>query len=273
MKVSLIETGLFKLDGGAMFGVVPKRLWQRLNPPDENNMCTWAMRCLLIETEDRKILVDTGIGEKQDDKFRSHFEPHGDDSLFNSLAEQRLKLEDITDVFLTHLHFDHVGGAVTRDASGSLVPTFPNASYWSNEVHWNWAMHPNQREKASFLKENFVPLQEHGVLHFIPVVEDFEWIPGINIRFAYGHTEAMMLLYIKGEEETYVYCADVIPSSYHISMPYVMSYDVRPLLTLEEKGKILTEAYEQQQTLIFEHDPKVAMGKITKNDRGRFVMA
>ena len=166
LKITSIPTGFFKLDGGAMFGVVPRRLWQRTQQPDENNMCTWAMRCLLIETGDRKILVDTGLGDKQDDKFRSHFEPHGTDSLLGSLKNNGYSPEDITDVFLTHLHFDHVGGAVTRNDQGELVPTFPNATYWTNQKHYDWALNPNPRERASFLKENFVPLQEYGVLKF-----------------------------------------------------------------------------------------------------------
>ena len=221
LKITSIPTGFFKLDGGAMFGVVPRRLWQRTQPPDENNMCTWAMRCLLIETGDRKILVDTGLGDKQDDKFRSHFEPHGTDSLLGSLKNNGYSPEDITDVFLTHLHFDHVGGAVTRNDQGELVPTFPNATYWSNQKHFDWALNPNPREAASFLHENFVPLQEHGVLKFIPVIDGgTEWIPGIKVHFVYGHTEAMMLPEIDQGEHAVMYCADLIPVSYtHLTLP------------------------------------------------------
>ncbi len=273
MKVQIIDTGLFKLDGGAMFGVVPKQLWARLNPPDEHNMCTWAMRCILIETEDRKILVDTGLGDKQDAKFRSHFEPHGDADLLKSLAGKGYLPEDITDVFLTHLHFDHVGGAVCFDENEQLVPTFPKATYWSNERHYNWAFDPNPREKASFLKENFVPLKDAGVLKFIPVTEeDYQWLPGIRIRFVYGHTEAMMMLFVDFGSETMVYCADLIPSSFHIGLPYVMSYDVRPLLTMQEKTRLLKEAVANDYVLFFEHDPKLACARLKTNDRGRVII-
>ncbi|MFN7119459.1 MAG: MBL fold metallo-hydrolase [Saprospiraceae bacterium] len=274
MNISIIETGFFKLDGGAMFGIVPKRLWQKLNPPDENNLCTWAMRCLLIETDTRKILIDTGIGDKQDARFRAHFEPFGEKTLFTSLAEKGIQPEAITDVLLTHLHFDHVGGAVKKDSNNNFVPTFPNATYWSNEVHWNWAMQPNEREKASFLKENFVPLQEAGVVQFIDIQkDDVEWLPGIHLRFVYGHTEAMMLPIIQYNNHTFIYCADVIPSSYHIGMPYIMSYDVRPLLTLEEKERILMEAVAGKHRLIFEHDPFTASATVTQDERGRIIAA
>lgn len=271
IKLTTIPTGLFKLDGGAMFGVVPRRLWQRLNPPDENNMCTWAMRCLLIETDNRKILIDTGIGDKQDEKFRSHFEPHGTDSLIGSLDQYGISPEAITDVFLTHLHFDHVGGAVKKDENDNLVPTFPNATYWSNEQHWNWAMNPNPREKASFLKENFVPLKEHGVLKFIPVQDGgVEWLPGLTVHFAYGHTEAMMLLEIKTETDTVMYCADLMPSHFHLGLPYVMSYDIRPLETLKEKKWLLDKAVNENLVLFYEHDPVMEMGRVRVDERGKY---
>ena len=273
MEVNVIDTGFFKLDGGAMFGVVPKSLWSRIQPADENNLCTWAMRCLLVQTTGRNILIDTGIGDKQSEKFRSHFQPHGSDTLLNSLQQSGLSAEDITDVFLTHLHFDHVGGAVKRNAEGDLVPTFPNATYWSNEKHYNWAIRPNPREKASFLKENIIPLKEAGVLQFLPVQkEDLEWLPGFKVRFVYGHTEAMMVPIIDFRGKRLFYCADVIPSSFHVSLPYIMSYDLRPLMTLEEKTRILEEAVTNQGYLFFEHDPKTAAATIKKNDRNRFVL-
>lgn len=275
MKLHTIDTGLFKLDGGAMFGVVPRQLWQRLNPPDENNMCTWAMRCLLIDTGSRKILVDTGLGDKQDEKFRKHFSPHGADSLLASLAAHGLAPKDITDVFLTHLHFDHVGGAVSRNAAGELVPTFPQATYWSNQRHYDWAFSPNPRERASFLKENFVPLQEAGVLRFLPTESADQWIEweeGIHYRLVHGHTEAMMLLKIPMAEQHLIYCADLLPSSYHIGLPYVMSYDVRPLKTLEEKTALLEEAVVENYLLYFEHDPEISCGFVEKNERGRIVL-
>lgn len=272
MKISVIKTGLFKLDGGAMFGVVPKRMWERLNPPDEHNMCTWAMRCLLIETATQKILVDCGMGDKQDAKFRSHFEPHGSDTLSNSLTEKGLGAEDITDVFLTHLHFDHCGGAVLRNEAGELVPAFPNANYWTNQKHLDWALHPNPRERASFLKENIVPLQEAGVLRFIEESDLQNVFENIDVKFAYGHTEAMMTLYIRTADFTLVYCADVIPSSYHVGIPYVMSYDLRPLVTMEEKTALLEEAVAKRQILFFEHDPEVECATVRKNEKGRIVL-
>ena len=273
MKLTTIPTGFLKLDGGAMFGIVPKQLWQRLNPPDEKNLCTWAARCLLIETGDRKILVDTGMGDKQDAKFRSHFEPHGEDTLLKSLTNNNLSPVDITDVFLTHLHFDHVGGAVRYDEDRNLVPTFPNATYWSNERHWNWALQPNAREKASFLKENFVPLQEAGCVQFIKVSDELvDWIPGIQIQFVYGHTEAMMLLHIEHQQQTIVYCADLMPSSYHIGMPYVMAYDLRPLETLKEKEALLNKAVDEHYILFFEHDPKTECASVKRNEKGRVII-
>jgi glyoxylase-like metal-dependent hydrolase (beta-lactamase superfamily II) len=273
MKVRFVHTGFFKLDGGAMFGIVPRRMWEKLNPPDENNMCTWAMRCLLLETEDRKILVDTGLGDKYDEKFKKHFEPHGEESLASSLEEIGLGPEDITDVFFTHLHFDHAGGATRKNAAGELVPTFPNATYWTNEPHYQWALHPNEKERASFLKENFVPLEKAGVLRFIEVQEDpVEWIPGVVIHFLYGHTEAMMGLEIQLPHHTLFYSADLMPSSYHIGLPYVMSYDVRPLITLQEKRTILEKAVDNNWWLLFEHDPETEAASLERNERRRIVL-
>jgi glyoxylase-like metal-dependent hydrolase (beta-lactamase superfamily II) len=272
MKISIVDSGNLKLDGGAMFGVVPKQLWQNMNRPDENNKCTWSMRCLLIEKDGKKILVDTGIGNKQGEKFRKHFEPHGEASLISSLKALGHDPEEITDVLLTHLHFDHVGGATRYNEKGENVPLFPAATYWSNEVHYDWALYPNAREKASFLQENFVPLKEQGKLKFIDVQkEDVEWMPGIKIRFVYGHTEAMMVPILDLNGQTMVYCADVMPSSYHLGMPYVMSYDVRPLKTLEEKGRILEDAIENQHQLFFEHDPAIACVTVKRDEKGRIV--
>ena len=279
MKISVINTGFFKLDGGSMFGIVPKRMWGKLNPPDENNLCTWAMRCLLIETQDRKILIDTGMGDKQDDKFKSHFEPFGDDNLLQSLENQGVKVEDITDVFLTHLHFDHCGGAVSHSpsntegvASSVLKPTFPNAIYWSNQKHWDWAMKPNAREAASFLKENFVSLQEHGVLKMIEVRDNIEFIENIQILFTHGHTEAMMMLKITIGDKTLLYCADTLPSKWHIGLPYIMAYDVRPLESLKEKTWLLEAAATEGWYLFFEHDPTTECATVKKDERGRIVL-
>lgn len=272
MKLSIIETGLFKLDGGAMFGVVPKVMWKKINPPDGENLCTWAMRCLLVDTGERRILIDTGMGDKQDEKFRSHFHPHGDTDLFKSLTAKGYSVEDITDVLLTHLHFDHVGGAVSYRGQ-ELVPTFPNATYWSSEKHYDWAMHPNPREAASFLKENIEPLQKAGVLEFIPESsEDVDWIPGIQLRFVYGHTEAMMLPLITYRGKTLVFCADLIPSSGHLGLPYIMSYDLRPLDTMDEKKRMLNEALERGYYLFFEHDPRIACITVQRDERGRTTM-
>lgn len=273
MKLSIIETGLFKLDGGAMFGVVPRTLWAKQNPPDEKNLCTWSMRCLLIETDDRKILIDTGIGNKQDERFMSHFEPHGNDSLKLSLSNKGLTPADITDVLITHFHFDHVGGAVMRDNNGDLLPYFPNAKYWTNQDHYDWAYTPNYREKASFLKENFVPLKDHSVLNYIPVEQGIEWLPGINIHFSFGHTEAMMIPHIQlPNGNVVVFCADQMPSSFHVRMPYVMAYDIRPLVTIEERKWLYDIALKDNYYLFFEHDPKHICGQLIKNEKGRFAI-
>lgn len=253
MILHTIETGLFKLDGGAMFGVVPKSIWQKTNPADANNMCTWAMRCLLIEDGDRLILVDTGIGNKQDEKFLKHYYLHGDDTLDRSLAAKGFSTTDITDVFLTHLHFDHCGGAIVREGD-RLVPAFKNAAYWSNEKHWDWAVHPNAREKASFLKENILPIQESGQLSFVSTEEGTEFLPGFNIRYAFGHTDAMMLPQLTYKNKTIIYAADLLPSTGHIPLPYVMSYDMFPLQTLKEKQTFLEEAAANNYVIYLEHD-------------------
>lgn len=255
MKLFTINAGFFKLDGGAMFGVVPKSIWQKTNPADENNLCNWAMRCLLIVDGERKILIDNGIGYKQDERFLKHYYLHGDNTLEKSLQNHGFSKEDITDVFLTHLHFDHCGGSIEKLEDGSLVPAFKNATYWSNKAHWEWAVNPNDREKASFLKENILPIQESGKLKFIDTVDGVDFTDHIKIRFAFGHTDAMMLPQINYRGKTILYMADMLPSIGHIPMPYVMSYDMFPLKTLNEKKKFLTEALENDYVLYLEHDP------------------
>lgn len=254
MKLYPINAGNFKLDGGAMFGVVPKSMWQKLNKPDENNLCSWAMRCLLVEDGKRLILIDNGMGYKQDAKFFGHYFLHGDDTLETSLAKTGFNKDDITDVFLTHLHFDHCGGSIEKDGD-KLVPAFKNAVYWSNENHWQWATQPNDREKASFLKENILPIKESGQLQFIDVKNGISFTDNITIRFFNGHTEAMMLPQVNYKERTIVYMADLLPSIAHIPIPYVMAYDTKPLETLKEKKSFLTEAQENNYILFFEHDP------------------
>ena len=270
MKIHALDTGLFKLDGGAMFGVVPKAMWQKLNPPDANNMCTWAMRCLLIEDGGRLVLVDNGIGEKQDEKFRGHFYLHGDDSLEKSLRQLGFTSSDITDVFLTHLHFDHCGGSVVRRPDGMLQTAFANATYWSNAAHWDWATHPNAREKASFLRENILPIQESGQLQFIdPAAGVPAALPQFSeLLFADGHTEKMMVPVIQYEGRTLAYMADLLPSTGHLPLPYVMSYDVRPLVTLSEKEAVLRRAAEENWVLILEHDAQHEACTVQLTDKG-----
>jgi len=274
MKLYAIETGSFKLDGGAMFGVVPKSIWSRLNAPDENNLCTWAMRCLLIEDGNRLILVDNGVGNKQREKFFSYYYLHGDNSLDKSLAMHGFNKDDITDVFLTHLHFDHCGGSIIRDGD-RLIPAFKNATFWSNQEHWNWAIYPNEREKASFLKENILPIQESGQLQFIEVVnvEDDKLIEtsfteNITIRFVSGHTEKMMLPQIQYKGKTIVFMADLLPSTAHIPLPYIMAYDMFPLTTLWEKKSFLNEALNNNYILFFEHDAKHECCTLYETERG-----
>jgi glyoxylase-like metal-dependent hydrolase (beta-lactamase superfamily II) len=270
MKLYSIETGFFKLDGGAMFGVVPKSIWNKLNPSDENNLCRWALRCLLIENGKRLILVDNGIGTKQDAKFFGHYYLHGDDSLDKSLNKVGFNKADITDVFLTHLHFDHCGGSIEK-VGDKLMPAFKNATYWSNERHWKWATEPNDREKASFLKENILPIQESGQLKFIEFSASSSIVPfmeDIQVRLVNGHTEAMMLPQINYKGGTIVYMADLMPSVAHLPIPYVMAYDMFPLTTLLEKKSFLKEAIDYDYTLFFEHDPLNECCSLQQTERG-----
>ncbi len=257
MKIHVLNTGFFKLDGGAMFGVVPKSIWQKTNPADENNMCSWAMRSLLIEDGNRLILIDAGIGDKQSEKFFSHYYMYGNDSLHGNLEKLGFHANDITDVFLTHLHFDHCGGAIVwNESKDGYRPAFPNATYWSTEQHWKWATEPNPREKASFLAENILPIQESGQLKFIERTGDFtkNAFPNIDVLFVDGHTESMMIPHIEYQGKTLVFMADLLPSSGHIPLPYVMGYDTRPLITMTEKKNFLNKASAENYVLFLEHD-------------------
>ncbi len=266
MNLFSINTGYFKLDGGAMFGVVPKSIWNKINPADENNMCNWALRCLLIQDGNRLTLIDTGIGNKQSDKFFGHYFLHGDDTLEKSLAVKGFSKDDITDVILTHLHFDHCGGAIMKEVD-KLIPAFKNAIYWSNQRHWDWATNPNEREKASFLSENILPIQQSGQLKFIETnAADFP--PNIMIRQVFGHTEAMMLPQVTYKGKTILYMADLLPSAGHIPLPYVMGYDMFPSTTLTEKQSYLTEALQNDYVLFFEHDPVIECCTLQMTDKG-----
>jgi glyoxylase-like metal-dependent hydrolase (beta-lactamase superfamily II) len=267
MKLHSIDTGFFKLDGGAMFGVVPKAIWNKTNPADANNLCTWAMRCLLIEDGNRLILIDTGIGDKQDEKFFSHYYLHGNATIDSSLAKLGFHREDITDVFLTHLHFDHVGGAIKREGD-KLIPAFKNAVYWINKKHWDWSLNPNDREKASFLKENILPIQESGQLRFIEAHDNVTFTDQISIRFVYGHTESMMLPLIAYKERQILYMADLLPSVGHLPLPYVMAYDMFPLQTLTEKKIFLNEAVANNYVLFLEHDPVNECCTLQQTEKG-----
>jgi glyoxylase-like metal-dependent hydrolase (beta-lactamase superfamily II) len=268
MRLSAVNAGHFKLDGGAMFGVVPKSMWSKLNPADDNNMCSWAMRCLLVEEGNRLILIDNGMGDKQDAKFFSHYYLHGEDNLEKSIHKAGYSLDQITDVFLTHLHFDHCGGSIqyTDSSRSKLETTFKNAAYWTNEDHWNWAIHPNSREKASFLKENIFPIQESGQIQFL---EKGQFLSrGFETIFVDGHTEAMMLPLIHYKGKKILFCADLLPSAGHLPIPYVMSYDVRPLQTLVEKTNLLNQALEEEWILFFEHDPLIECAMLERTEKG-----
>lgn len=271
MKIYPLNTGFFKLDGGAMFGVVPKTLWSRTNPADANNMCDWAMRSLLIESGDRLILIDTGIGDKQSEKFFSHYYLFGNDSLHGNLKALGFHADDITDVFLTHLHFDHCGGAIqwNKDRTG-FEPVFKNATYWSTENHWKWATEPNAREKASFLSENILPIRESGQLQFVNRTGDFTTnvFPDIDVLFVDGHTESMMIPHIRYQGKTLVFMADLLPSVGHIPLPYVMGYDTRPLITLNEKELFLNRATENNYYLFLEHDSANEVCTLQMTEKG-----
>lgn len=274
MNLYSINTGYFKLDGGAMFGVVPKSIWNKINPADENNMCSWALRSLLIEDGNRLILIDTGMGNKQDAKFFGYYYLHGNDSLDKSLQKHGFHRDDITDVFLTHLHFDHCGGSIERKGD-MLVPAFKNVKFWSNKEHWDWAIHPNEREKASFLKENILPIQESGQLQFIDIAAgtngklgSTSFAENISVRFVNGHTQAMMLPQLSYKGKTIVYMADLLPSQGHMPIPYVMAYDMIPLTTLNEKKSFLKEASENDYILFFEHDPQYECCTLQQTERG-----
>jgi glyoxylase-like metal-dependent hydrolase (beta-lactamase superfamily II) len=268
MQLYSINAGNFKLDGGAMFGVVPKSIWNKLYPADENNMCSWAMRCLLIESGNKLILVDTGMGNKQDDKFFGYYYLHGNDSVESNLNKYGFTTNDITDVVLTHLHFDHCGGAIQHNAARTgYEPAFKNAHYYSHSKHWDWAMNPNAREKASFLKENILPIQESGQLKFIDLMNE-SLLPELSFINVYGHTEAMQLPVIRYKNTTIAYMADLIPSAAHLPLPYVMGYDMRPLETLKEKKEVLEKAVEQNWLLYFEHDSQIECVSLERTEKG-----
>ena len=272
MKLYAIETGNFKLDGGAMFGVVPKTIWNRTNPADANNLIDIAARCLLIEDDKRLILIDTGMGDKQSDKFYGYYSLWGSHSLDKSLAEHGFQRDDITDVFMTHLHFDHCGGSVqwNKDKTG-YEPAFKNAKFWSNENHWEWATKPNPREKASFLSENILPMQESGQLNFIKRPEgDFleKSELGFGIFFADGHTEKQMIPHIQYKDKTIIFCADLLATAGHIPVAYVMGYDTRPLLTMPEKTKFLNAAADNNFYLFLEHDAHNQIITVQHTEKG-----
>jgi len=252
MKLIPIETGNLKLDGGAMFGVVPKVLWNRYYPADDNNLCNWAMRCLLVVDGERKVLIDNGIGNKQDEKWLQHYHLNGDDTLEKSLQSAGYRYEDITDVVLTHLHFDHCGGSIVGNEHEGYKTAFPNATYWTSRKQWEWAINPNRREKASFLKENILPIRDSGQLKLFE--KEGEHIPNITFKLFFGHTDGQVIPHINVNGKTVVFMADLMPSTAHIPVAWVMAYDTRPLITLDEREKFYAEALKNNYILFFEHD-------------------
>ena len=267
MKLYTIDTGFFKLDGGAMFGVVPKSLWNKVNPADENNMCNWAMRCLLIEDGNNLVLIDNGMGNKQDDKFFSYYFLNGDDSLEQSLAKYGFKPEDVTHNILSHLHFDHCGGGIkwNKDRTG-YEAFFPNATYITGKQQWELAMKPNAREKASFLKENLLPMQELGKLQLVE--NEGEILPNISVKFVNGHTAGMMIPHISYNEKMLVYMADLMPAHFYTSAAWIMAYDTSPLISMQEKAVFLNAAAENGHILFFEHDPVIECATVEKTEKG-----
>ena len=270
MRLYPVEAGNFKLDGGAMFGVVPKTLWERTNPSDDKNRIEMASRCLLVEEGKRLILIDTGMGNKQGDSFFRHYGLWGDYSLVSSLALAGFHPDDITDVFFTHLHFDHCGGAVNKDNTGKLIPAFKNAYYWVHKSHWEWATFPNAREKASFLPDNILPLEQSGQLKFIedpgPFIKETPF--PFSIQLIDGHTEKQMLPLIEYQGEKILYAADLVPTVGHIPIPYIMGYDTRPLLTLKEKEQILRNSFEKEVLLFLQHDPHHQLISLQNTEKG-----
>ena len=265
MRLFAINAGNFKLDGGAMFGVVPKSIWQRTNPADSNNLCTWSTRCLLIENGKQLVLIDTGLGNKQDESFFKHYHRDTHQTWDALLKPYGFHSSDITDVVLTHLHFDHVGAA-TKLQGDAIIPTFENARYWSNQRHWDWAINPNPREKASFLKENLLPLKESGQLNFIDTNSiPFDWM---DVVFVDGHTEQQMLPLITTPKGVLLYAADLLPSAGHVPMPYIMSYDVRPLLSMNEKADVFSKALAENWTIFLEHDSQQECIQLHQTEKG-----
>lgn len=276
MIIKTLDTGPFKLDGGAMFGVVPKSIWQKLSPADDRNRCNWALRNLLIETTDaegrpRLMLVDTGAGDKQDARFFGYYDLPNGKSLTAAIEQAGYSANDVTDVLLTHLHFDHAGGAVRWADAGHtrLEATFPQATYWSHSGQWDWATNPNPRERATYLRENFMPLHANGQLRFTD--RDNLNLPGIALLYMDGHTEKMILPLFKptpDQPRTVVFCADLIPSAAHIPIPYVMGYDVRPLVTMDEKTELLNRAVDEDWLLVFDHDPTCEAATVERTEKG-----